>query len=999
VRRPFRRWALAGVAWGVAAIGACTELEEIELGQCGNGVLEEGEDCDGYAQAPNASLCIAAGAPGACRYGCGGELVCPDGYGCGNDDVCRRHSGRFAAPEPTGQPPGRWLGAGDIDGDGNDDLVNLYPTQLGVDFLEDGVYQETYRLPIEARAVPLVTSLDADAFADVLVPTALGLAVWRGSATRRLMPTTYASLPVTLQVAFDFVPVDVVPEVAQLGDDLMGFPGDEPLTLTEFGAFMLPGTTIYGLLDDVIDDHAYSFPMQRAAGYAVAARFDETEDLHGSYRESPEQLAFGIRTPGEVRVMRPSYTPEMTPPGTVKYFVQAPTEANDNDPPVPASHPRHTKVELPGATLERSALPLSLNAPGASAIESRIVCSDEPPVVHAPADAHVDMLLFAMTDAGPRVMATFGLGDGSFHSDPCELAEVEAGTIVADNEAAVVAGWSQCLVGSRGWPLAAAELDGDGVVDFVMPEAVRLSGRVPESQRDALGLCDAITAVPHPDAGKFWVEAVTGDFNGDGRTDVMAAAREAGLDLLTSAPDSHLNHLRLATAAAAEKLTSGDYDGNGVSDVAFVERLGGRDVISVVFGEQGALPGVAVQVGSLEDVLQMLSLDLAPPGDPETIDASDELLVSSGSQEDLRFALLYGRQDRQLQAPFSFGVDVALGAGERYDPVGVAVARFGFDCGSDAAPEREGLAMALTGLGAGEASMGGLPRDIFGMACVDDDAQFTALGDDASAMDLPDSDAVLRTAVVAVEMADGVPDPVVVLWDAAEPRLELAAPTASPDVEWSLGERARFDGALPAGARLGDAQAARSLLWSWTGELSAPPQTCRLRAGEAESLLVLAAHEAGTCPDGSAAAAMVLHVVPAEALEAMRASGALDGDQEITGEDGATILGVACLNADDDADEEIMLLLLDGPDPQCGEEGARTARLALVEADASGALAAPVTVATFDRSQIPSLEGVVGAQPPVAGITVGDFDGDGVDDLALAATPSTQVLLGEARNP
>lgn len=96
-----------GPALVLAVLASCQNLPELASGTCGNGVLDNGEDCDDISG--NASATSVCGAPNtavACRFTCGAaqadagaaSVTCPDGYRCGTDGICRQPSGSF---EPT----------------------------------------------------------------------------------------------------------------------------------------------------------------------------------------------------------------------------------------------------------------------------------------------------------------------------------------------------------------------------------------------------------------------------------------------------------------------------------------------------------------------------------------------------------------------------------------------------------------------------------------------------------------------------------------------------------------------------------------------------------------------------------------------------------------------------------------------------------------------------------------------------------------------------------
>ncbi|MFO0636545.1 MAG: VCBS repeat-containing protein [Nannocystaceae bacterium] len=106
----------AGLLLGVAA-GACYAFPELELGRCGNGIIEAAEDCDDQ-DPEHCSACYLVCSPGVSTTGC------PEDRVCGRDGRCRAASGRFALdPIRIVHAGTQWLEVGDLDGDGRADAV------------------------------------------------------------------------------------------------------------------------------------------------------------------------------------------------------------------------------------------------------------------------------------------------------------------------------------------------------------------------------------------------------------------------------------------------------------------------------------------------------------------------------------------------------------------------------------------------------------------------------------------------------------------------------------------------------------------------------------------------------------------------------------------------------------------------------------------------------------------------------------------------------------
>ena len=62
------------------AAQGCNDIPLLSANQCGNHVIERGEDCDGVGVGAN--VCTPT-----CRLSCTADRACPAGWGCGVDDV------------------------------------------------------------------------------------------------------------------------------------------------------------------------------------------------------------------------------------------------------------------------------------------------------------------------------------------------------------------------------------------------------------------------------------------------------------------------------------------------------------------------------------------------------------------------------------------------------------------------------------------------------------------------------------------------------------------------------------------------------------------------------------------------------------------------------------------------------------------------------------------------------------------------------------------------
>ena len=182
---------------------ACARLPEIASGECGNGVIEELEDCDKFDADGGGANCRPKGAVGECHLDCtpsseGDRPLCPVGWGCDPPGLCRRPTGEFAPLREYEIGSAASLLAGDFDGDGNEDVASLEtPEGLGFTrarfhYFDDRAELRESREFSRPLLAPAVSDIDGDgkqdvAFADIRVGLLLG------RSDRSWVPETFSS--------------------------------------------------------------------------------------------------------------------------------------------------------------------------------------------------------------------------------------------------------------------------------------------------------------------------------------------------------------------------------------------------------------------------------------------------------------------------------------------------------------------------------------------------------------------------------------------------------------------------------------------------------------------------------------------------------------------------------------------------------------------------------------------------------------------------------------
>ena len=180
------RWVLLAVV----AVAGCTDLPDFEVDQCGNGVIDRDEDCDGGAG------CMQ------CRRVCESDAECatlPGQYLCGADHVCHAPSGVFAQTPSTSFPFVVGQGSvADLDGDRIGDVVGFSDITIDTRFGDldaNLTTRATQLLPYSDAQIALRRFDSTQGTTDILVPTPDGIASYTATASKSLVAYPFANDP------------------------------------------------------------------------------------------------------------------------------------------------------------------------------------------------------------------------------------------------------------------------------------------------------------------------------------------------------------------------------------------------------------------------------------------------------------------------------------------------------------------------------------------------------------------------------------------------------------------------------------------------------------------------------------------------------------------------------------------------------------------------------------------------------------------------------------
>ncbi len=610
--------ALVALAAVVSGAGSCADLIDIDHDVCGNQILDPGEDCDGHDDT-SGSPCAAPGEPAACRFTCvptAEPPVCPSGYACGADGVCARPSNRFVSESLFQTTGGSSVAVGDFDGDTVNDvaIVSRAEQSLTIDFMRPGLTTGGEQvLPADPTSAMTVGFVDGDSRADLLVGSQGALRALTSSGGRReLVGTAFAS----------YLFKDTRTHVLEAPARASVVPDNLPLTISK----LEPDADSEGVATGsetatiVYLINPYTQKVFSPKGFDVGAtrllspRRGAVVDRTG--KDACDEIVLAYRAAG----------------GDGGKVAIVPTCDGESAPIYP----------LNGALCAVGAPP-SVYCPALIDVGGEDVSG----VFSAEVDA----------DAGRELVVVLGEPGA-----PAGLEVVEADVdsfVLATPLPPSVARLEDFILSSgfAGAVLHIEDLNDDGQLDVVGSKGAFVSAP------DGNGGFRFYRAAA-PLAGSDWGEAVSGDFNGDGRRDLVAApTRASDLDLVLGSSGSYFNPTVLATESVASVLVTGDFDGDGLGDVVMRERsvdagdgvpsCANADDLVIRFGEPSGL-------GERRLVARVAGIEEMRPGRLPRLDKRDSIqdfgvVLHCEATEPTDFvsrvAVFYGALDRQIAAP------------------------------------------------------------------------------------------------------------------------------------------------------------------------------------------------------------------------------------------------------------------------------------------------------------------------------------------------------------
>ncbi len=387
-----------------------------------------------------------------------------------------------------------------------------------------------------------------------------------------------------------------------------------------------------------------------------------------------------------------------------------------------------------------------------------------------------------------------------------------------------------------------------------------------------------------------------------------------------------------------------------------------------------------MSIAALRGISELAALDFSVEGG-KFADGIADLAISAkyDDKSDRRgIAILAGRGDRQLQSPFvlDFG-----GSGnpiaERFEPYAVAIGRM--------SPSPYNLGIAAIGRGITSADE---PALAVGLVSSLGEADLL-LGKKGPTIASPSIEQERALITVADFDGDDAAEVLVLSYlpGKATPKLYAAPYDLEGKVPMvtSLPVIATLDGVYVVGDENGlDPD---GLAPSLAPDLDNKLVACRLSANAPPDLLTLLLEVDGDKPE------IALYLLPGKHIAAEE-TGLSRSAFERFGTAGKIILGFGCLNVDADAQDEVVIAVLDD------SVMPRLVELRILDRGAAGQLVMrSEPIAKIDAFMLLSLGDPYLLGPPVIGLATGDVDGDRIDDIVVATDATLLTIRGLPKNP
>ena len=567
---------------------ACSSLDPIEPGVCGNGVVEPelGEDCD----RPGAA-CGGPTTAHACRLLCQTDAECPAAAACGDDGVCRVPDGALTASASVSFAT-RFVLVGDVDGAGDPDLVGVDDVRLDLRRGDDGAgfvaLPATPNLPM--LSTPRLGDVTGDGRADLVTSVGVGINLFTGAADASFEPTLQ---PTITYPAHGAVATARIPYADAGGDHVqlllattvnpsVSCPlplGCPILSMEDAGLGLVAGRRLANLVDGRL-------AWARRPAAASDSPFEITAAL--LFRDA------GVGTdPGVVDLYRVRVVPTASRP-RIEYLAT---------------------VTIAGA---------------GSAVATGVALGD------LDGDGLADLIVDLRGAVGAdETLVGAGRADGTF----APLVAMRVAPLRADGSL----GPAVAVARGLGWQ----DVDDDGVVDRLGFDHVDKLVCPPATRWNCAGATvlvsqDGWTALDTGDVNGDGKTDVVGIRQLANTVDVYFGTSTFGA----------WNPAPFVLSTPVKGLRIGDFDGNGVDDIGLMATPADDDPdrvdLEVAFGRVAAPPDPPIRMGT---IARPVAIEVVRATTLDNNDAIDDLLVFRDAGTQLELAFVMGATSQRMASP------------------------------------------------------------------------------------------------------------------------------------------------------------------------------------------------------------------------------------------------------------------------------------------------------------------------------------------------------------
>lgn len=628
---------------------ACNDLPEVPAIGCGNRVIDEAmEDCDG----PTAlGTCGEPGVPGACRFLCDRKGTaprggCPEAFACGVDGLCRQPTAALLSTGTSSQVLAADLRVGDIDLDGRADLLALSQSTSGgaaparvLHFGDGGLPAATVLLPGEVLQPEILPLSSASATSAILSNSIAGLSTILGQSGRSFVSKNYSSLPLGAEVRTLLgLAIDAIPSS-------QGAFGDEIIL---FARVELPGQAPFNVLGN--SDGSSVNPMILLDSHPDTL-LGRLQKGHLLWPQGPDHFCPSVVLPFQDATELLLLTPCVhEPDGAVRWLS--------------VGEGGLTKIAIPkGGKINSQAFLVDIDR-----------------------DGLLDVVMDVAEASGNTALhAAYGTGLGYMVPRPGATEQNTTGRLLIPAPPPGEPAPPDQFISVYSL-LAVGHLDGDNALDFVTAYNAYTS-------LDTSGLSDFSSEIISQGGqtyapvfptffNGYWSEARLCDLNDDGRTDVVGARDSVSLDVLLNDGEGGFRNGSIPLNGVPGALGVADFDGDLLDDVVFRERSyddNGAidDTLTVLFGARQGLPSELVRMGRFGEILATVPSRVYNPFSP---DFTADMGLFSRSDDQITASQFFGSSDRRLRSYLALQSTSSDGQGQPAididAPLGLTPARF-----------------------------------------------------------------------------------------------------------------------------------------------------------------------------------------------------------------------------------------------------------------------------------------------------------------------------------